>query len=197
LSKEPEPIGWDGKLDAKKFAADSPEMLGQKLFFGKAQCPRCHPAPYYTDNSMHDLQVKRFLLEALAYAHAEGFVHRDIKPSNLLVTEENGREVVKLADFGLARAYQASPLSGITMVGVFGGTPAFMPPEQVLNFRDAQPAADQYSAAATLYYLLTACYVPYPAPTPAEMFRRILQDEPVPIRTRRADVPPEKGWRGG
>jgi cytochrome c peroxidase len=50
----------DGKLDPSKFAADSPEMRGQALFFGKAQCAGCHPAPYYTDNSMHDLQVERF-----------------------------------------------------------------------------------------------------------------------------------------
>ena len=53
-------LGWDGKLDPKKFSADSPEMLGQKLFFGKAKCSTCHPAPYYTDNSMHDLMVERF-----------------------------------------------------------------------------------------------------------------------------------------
>ncbi len=53
-------LGWDGKLDPKKFEADSPEMQGQKLFFGKAQCAECHPAPYYTDNTMHDLQVERF-----------------------------------------------------------------------------------------------------------------------------------------
>jgi cytochrome c peroxidase len=50
----------DGKLDPSKFAAESPEMRGQTLFFGKAQCSTCHPAPYYTDNSMHDLQVERF-----------------------------------------------------------------------------------------------------------------------------------------
>ena len=44
----------------KKFAADSPEMQGQKLFFGKAHVPSCHPAPFYTDNLMHDLKVDRF-----------------------------------------------------------------------------------------------------------------------------------------
>ncbi|APW59355.1 cytochrome B6 [Paludisphaera borealis] len=49
-----------GKLDPKKFPADSPEMKGQTLFFGKAQCAVCHPAPYYTDNLMHDLKVDRF-----------------------------------------------------------------------------------------------------------------------------------------
>jgi cytochrome c peroxidase len=53
-------LSWDGKLDPKKFSPDSPEMLGQKLFFGKAQCATCHPAPYYTDNLMHDLMVDRF-----------------------------------------------------------------------------------------------------------------------------------------
>jgi cytochrome c peroxidase len=49
-----------GKLNAKKFKADSPEMKGQELFFGKAQCGVCHPAPFYTDNTMHDLKVERF-----------------------------------------------------------------------------------------------------------------------------------------
>src|SRR5467141_802336 len=46
-------LGIDGKLDPKKFEKDSPEMQGQKLFFGKAQCSTCHPAPFYTDNLMH------------------------------------------------------------------------------------------------------------------------------------------------
>jgi cytochrome c peroxidase len=49
-----------GKLDPAKFAADSPEGRGQGLFFGKAQCATCHPAPFYTDNLMHDLKVERF-----------------------------------------------------------------------------------------------------------------------------------------
>jgi cytochrome c peroxidase len=53
-------LGWDGKLDPKKFGEDTPEMKGQKLFFGKARCAECHPAPYYTDNTLHDLQVERF-----------------------------------------------------------------------------------------------------------------------------------------
>src|SRR5262249_12517510 len=60
LDFPPAPLGVDGKLDPKKFAADAPEVLGQKLFFGKAQCSTCHPAPFYTDNLMHDLQVERF-----------------------------------------------------------------------------------------------------------------------------------------
>jgi cytochrome c peroxidase len=53
-------LGLDGKLDPKKFGPGSVEMKGQTLFFGKARCAECHPAPFYTDNLMHDLNVDRF-----------------------------------------------------------------------------------------------------------------------------------------
>jgi cytochrome c peroxidase len=56
-------LGIDGKLNPKKFGPDTDEMKGQNLFFGKAQCATCHPAPWYTDNTMHDLQVERFYKE--------------------------------------------------------------------------------------------------------------------------------------
>ncbi len=81
-------LGIDGKLNPKKFAADSPEMKGQTLFFGKAQCSTCHPAPYYTDNSMHNLQVERFYkpqmingLMATAQGPIKTFPLRGIKES--------------------------------------------------------------------------------------------------------------------
>ena len=51
-------LGIDGKLDPKK--ATESEKRGQILFFGKAACASCHPAPYYTDNSMHNLKTERF-----------------------------------------------------------------------------------------------------------------------------------------
>ncbi len=51
-------LKWDGKLDPKKATAQ--EMHGQEVFFGKGQCCVCHSAPYYTDNTMHNLQVERF-----------------------------------------------------------------------------------------------------------------------------------------
>ena len=57
--------------------------------------------------------------------------------------------MVKVADFGLARVYEASPLSGLTLSGSAGGTPPFMPPEQVRDLRSVQPPADQYAAAGT------------------------------------------------
>jgi cytochrome c peroxidase len=81
-------LGWDGKLDPKKYGADTPEMRGQNLFFGKAQCSTCHPAPYYTDNSMHNLQVERFYktqthngLVATSQGPIKTFTLRGIKDS--------------------------------------------------------------------------------------------------------------------
>ena len=88
LAFPPAPLGLDGKLDARKFAADSTEMRGQELFFGKAQCATCHPAPYYTDNTLHDLQVERFYktqtingLVATAQGPIKTFPLRGIKES--------------------------------------------------------------------------------------------------------------------
>lgn len=51
-------LGIDGKLDPAK--ATPAEMRGQDVFFGKGRCGACHAAPYYTDNSMHNLKVERF-----------------------------------------------------------------------------------------------------------------------------------------
>lgn len=130
------------------------------------------------------------LLDALAYAHASGFVHRDIKPSNLLISEENGKETIKVVDFGLARVYQASQLSGLTLTGDIGGTMAFLPPEQITEYREAKPPADQYAAAASLYNLLTGQHI---YDLPGEFHQQILmilQDEPVPILKRNKHLPP-------
>jgi cytochrome c peroxidase len=81
-------LGWDGKLGPKAFAPDSPEMKGQTLFFGKARCAECHPAPFYTDNLMHDLKVDRFYktqtingLVATAQGPIKTFTLRGIKES--------------------------------------------------------------------------------------------------------------------
>jgi serine/threonine-protein kinase len=129
------------------------------------------------------------LLDALAFAHEKGYVHRDVKPDNLLLrpaaATAAAAEAVELilADFGLARAYQESSLSGLTQSGVGGGTAAFMPPEQVTDFRSARPAADLYGSAATLYYLLTRQQIYEPARSTFELMQRILDLEPLPLRS--------------
>src|SRR5207244_4476611 len=70
------------------------------------------------------------------------------------------------------------------------GTPAFMPPEQLTGFREARPAADQYSAAATLYWLLTQRQIFDLGPREQPLlFKKIMQEDPVPILDRRPDLP--------
>lgn len=104
-------LGIDGKLDPRKFKPDSPEMKGQALFFGKARCGECHPAPYYTDNSMHNLKVERFYKPQMInglYATAQGpiktFTLRGIKESppylhdGRLLTLEDTVEFFNLVD---------------------------------------------------------------------------------------------------
>jgi serine/threonine-protein kinase len=96
---------------------------------------------------------------------------------------------VKLADFGLARTYQASQVSGLTMEGDVGGTARFMPPEQIVNFRSVKPSADQYAVASTLYHLLTNTYT-YDCPGGVHIqLKMLLLTEPIPIRKRRPELP--------
>ena len=135
------------------------------------------------------VKLIRHALTGLQAAHAAGYVHRDVKPPNLLLGRSGTKRIVKLADFGLAKAFESSRLTGITLHGDIGGTPAFMAPEQITHYKDVKPAADQYAAAATLYYLLTGKYVfDFPA-APAAWVVTIATEDPVPILSRRPDLP--------
>ena len=129
------------------------------------------------------------MLAGLAHAHAKGFVHRDIKPSNILIGSEGTKRVAKLADFGLARVCESSQISGLTMQGEVGGTPAFMAPEQATHYREAKPAADQYSAAATLYTMLTNRYTHDLPKYIGEQIAHLVTAAPVPIAERKPDIP--------
>lgn len=121
---------------------------------------------------------------ALAAAHAGGIVHRDIKPANVLV---NGDDVT-VVDFGIA-SMSGSALAGLTAVGTLIGTAHYMAPEQAEG-RPASPASDVYALGCLLTTLLTGS-PPFEAENPMGVLQRHLQDEPVPLRDRRPDAPPE------
>ena len=93
-------------------------------------------------------EILRQTLLALGHAHHEGFVHRDMKPENLLVTQEG---VVKVADFGLARAYADGR---VTQAGAVTGTVQYLAPEQIRG-EPADPRSDLYSLGIVRYELLT------------------------------------------
>jgi serine/threonine protein kinase len=91
----------------------------------------------------------------LQHAHEKGLVHRDIKPSNLMLTRSGGIAVIKVLDFGLAKASsEGSVQGGLTHSGQMLGTPYYMAPEQSIEAQKADIRADIYSLGCTLYYLL-------------------------------------------
>lgn len=125
------------------------------------------------------------LLKTLEYAHRRGHVHRDIKPGNLIHFKRAGVDGLKLSDFGLAHVYQESKLSGLRFQGQMGGAIAFSAPERITHFRESRTASDLYSAGAALYMLLTGCYVYDFSEALNRQMLSVLQEDPVPVRSRR------------
>lgn len=118
-----------------------------------------------------------------------GLVHRDISPANLLLTgNPSSGLVVKVGDFGIAKAFESAGLSGMTRTGDRGGKPFYMPRQLVVNFRYAQPAVDVWAMAASLYELLTGT-VPRDFPHGCEPFLTVLHQDAVPIRQRNPAIP--------
>jgi hypothetical protein len=123
--------------------------------------------------------------EGLAAAHEAGFVHRDLKPDNVLLAEDG---TARLADFGLAKSFQQTGLSGMTATGAVAGTFHFMPREQLTAYRQVRPVSDVWSLAATLYFLLTGEYARDFDSNP-DPLAVILRGGVVPLRDRDAGAP--------
>lgn len=105
------------------------------------------------------LQLFRTTCSAVQYAHQKGIIHRDLKPSNIMVTQIGGNPVIKIIDFGLAKATGDQRLTNKTVYTKFMrmlGTPAYMSPEQVgLSSLDVDTRSDIFSLGVLLYELLT------------------------------------------
>lgn len=129
--------------------------------------------------------ILRDVASALDYAHASGVVHRDIKPANVLLGE-SGHALV--ADFGIARAFDAGA-GGATSTGTgIVGSPAYMSPEQWRGER-VDGRSDQYALAILTFELLTGRR-PFGDTSMQELLRKHLAEEPPDISELRADLPP-------
>jgi hypothetical protein len=120
---------------------------------------------------------------------ARGLVHRDIKPSNILLSGPGAHPTAKLADFGIAKAFDRAGLSGHTRTGSVGGTVAFMSRQQILDYKFAKPEVDVWAMAASLYFMLTG-RTPREFPAHADPIAVILRQPATPIRDREPSVPP-------
>ena len=137
------------------------------------------------------LELFMTVCHAVQHAHQKGIIHRDIKPSNVLVTLHDGRPIVKVIDFGIAKA-TSMRLTEKTIFTEFRqivGTPQYMSPEQAeMSGLDVDTRCDIYSLGVLLYELLTGTTPLDPdwlrSSSYADMQRIIREEDPAPPSQR-------------
>ncbi len=125
------------------------------------------------------------IARALARAHDLEVVHRDLKPENIFIAKlDDGSDLVKLLDFGIARSMQDSRLTG---AGEVFGTPQYMAPERITSI-DAGPPADLYAVGVIMYEMLTG-RLPFDAADIATFFVKHMKEPPPPPRSFDPSIP--------
>ncbi|MFL5665939.1 MAG: protein kinase domain-containing protein [Ktedonobacteraceae bacterium] len=128
------------------------------------------------------LNYTRQIVEGLETAYKQGVVHRDIKPQNILI---NGKDVVKIVDFGLARSRETVTL---TQSNVFMGTAYYISPEQAESGRSADTRSDLYSVATVLFEMLTGS-PPFEGDTAVDIVIKHMNEKVPSICRIRPDLP--------
>jgi len=137
---------------------------------------------------MHTAPIPNVKLADGGFGQGFGLVHRDLKPANLFLNRRGSELTVKVADLGLAKAFDQAGLSGLTMTGQAAGSPPFMPRQQVVNYLYAKPEVDVWAVAATLYNMMTGAF-PRDFPKGKDVWLTILQSSPIPILQRNPRIP--------
>jgi serine/threonine protein kinase len=123
------------------------------------------------------------ILRGLEHAHDNGVVHRDVKPENIFITRDHdGREVLKLVDFGIAKLAGGGGGGNdtrMTKAGLIFGTPAYMSPEQAMGL-EADARADLYAVGVILYEMLTGS-PPFESDDPVKLVRMQVSRDPPPL----------------
>jgi eukaryotic-like serine/threonine-protein kinase len=125
--------------------------------------------------------------EALQAAHDLGIVHRDLKPDNVMLARGRDRaDVVKVVDFGIAKAVGGDDSQKVTKTGLVVGTPEFMSPEQ-LSGDQLDGRSDVYALALVFFKMLTGT-LPFTAATAQETMVKRLTDDPATLAEARPDL---------
>jgi serine/threonine-protein kinase len=141
------------------------------------------------------LDAVDYVLQAcagVAEAHARGFIHRDLKPSNLFLTSRSdGAPLVKVLDFGIAKAVDDDHPEDAAMTGTASafGSPGYMSPEQIRSVKRVDFRTDVWSLGVILYELV-AGKKPFDAETPLAILAAIAADAPASLRAFRPEAPP-------
>jgi len=144
----------------------------------------------YVHNVKVDVDIKKGLFNSTKEVEAYGLVHRDFKPGNIFLADNTDYPVAKVADFGMAKAFETAGMSKVTKDGSAMGTPQFMPRQQAVNFRYSEPDVDVWAAAASYYNMLTGQFPRDFAPgkNPCMV---LMTGGIVPIRQRDSSIPPK------
>jgi serine/threonine protein kinase len=135
------------------------------------------------------VEITRQMCAGLAAAHKLGIIHRDIKPDNIMLAEEDGAQVVKLLDFGIARLSETDPSIGKTRAGVIMGTPTYMSPEQAMGKTGDKIDArsDIYSLGVVIHQMISG-HVVFKASSPLEIIRKHISEQPLSLKHWRPDL---------
>ncbi len=135
------------------------------------------------------VDIVRQLARGLAHAHAAGVIHRDLKPENVMLTSHaDGRLLVKILDFGIARLCDAEE-EQLTASGAALGTAAYMAPEQARGERNIDERADVYALGVMAYEALSGVR-PFEGASYNETLFRILTQPHLPLCTLRPELSP-------
>jgi serine/threonine-protein kinase len=131
------------------------------------------------------LDIAKQITSGLARAHQMGVIHRDLKPDNiLLLPSNNGGDIVKVLDFGIAKLTDQPALTATDKIF---GTPGYIAPEYAAG-NPIDGRADLYSLGVVLYEMVTA-QLPFDVEFPADLLLKHMLEPPIPPRERNPAVP--------